>query len=87
MNYKIIALVGVVLMIIGIIGAIFTGMSVVKSFTAQTDYQPATTNNFGNGMAFVEIGFIGLAIVGLALMTHGLVNNPKKELRSQSKYR
>ena len=87
MNYKIIALVGIVLMIIGIVGAIFTGMVVVKEYTAQTDYQPATTNSYGNGMPFVEIGFIGLATIGLALFTHGIVNDPKKELRTQSRLR
>lgn len=87
MNFKIFTIVGIVLFIIGIVGAIFTGMSVVKDYTAQTDYQPATTNSWGNGMPFVEIGFIGLAIVGMALLTHGLVNDPKKELRSQSNFR
>lgn len=86
MNFKVFTIVGIVLLIIGIVGSIFTGMSVVKSYTAQTDYQPATTNGWGNGMPFVEIGFIGVAIVGLALMTHGLVNDPKKEIRSQSKF-
>ena len=53
-------------MIIGIVGAIFTGMVVVKAYTAQTEFQPATTNSYGNGMPFVEIGFIALAIIGLA---------------------
>jgi hypothetical protein len=36
-------------------------------------------------MSFLEMGFIAVAILGLALMFHGIVNNPKKEIRSSSK--
>jgi L-asparagine transporter-like permease len=76
---------GIILMIIGIAGALYTGNIVVKTFTQSTDFQPATESGFLGSIAFVEMGFISVAIIGLTLMYHGIVNDPKKEIRSSSK--
>ncbi len=85
MNYKIFSITGIILLIIGIAGALYTGNIVVKTFTQSTDFQPATESGFLGSMAFLEMGFIAVAIIGLALMFHGIVNDPKKEIRSSSK--
>jgi hypothetical protein len=85
MNYKILAIGGTILMLIGIAGALYTGNIVVKLFTQSTDFQPATTAGFQGIMPLVEIGFIAVAIIGLAIMFHGIVNDPKKEIRSSAK--
>ena len=85
MNYRMLAIGGIIVMIIGIAGALYTGNIVVKLFTQSTDFQPATESGFQGIMPLVEIGFIGVAIIGLAIMFHGIVNDPKKELRTSAK--
>ena len=72
---------GIILLIIGSAGGLFTGYIVVNSATQPTDYQPLKAG-WGNLEPF-EIGFIFIGILGFAILTHGAVN--KQEIEASSK--
>ncbi|MER5176369.1 MAG: hypothetical protein ABJB73_11445 [Candidatus Nitrosocosmicus sp.] len=76
-------IIGIILLIIGTAGGLFTGYIVVNSAAQVTDFEP-TKAGLGN-MEPIEIGFIGIGIIGFALLTHGLVN--KQEIEASSKSR
>lgn len=85
MNYRILFIIGIIVMVIGIAGAMYTGDIVVKEYSQATEFMPATIQGFKGTSPYLEIGFIAVAIFGLALLSHGFVNDPKKELRTTSK--
>lgn len=82
MKRRVFIITGIILLIIGSAGGLFTGSIAVNSATQPTGYQPLKAG-WGNLEPF-EIGFIFIGILGFAILTHGAVNKQEIEAASKS---
>ncbi len=83
MKSRVFKIIGIILLLIGASGGLYAGSIAVNSAAKPTQYEPAKAG-WGTSMEYIEIGFIFIGIIGYAVLIHGLVNNPKKEITSKS---
>ncbi|HET6590275.1 MAG: hypothetical protein AB7V56_06110 [Candidatus Nitrosocosmicus sp.] len=73
-SYKPVIIAGAILAVIGLVGVAIVGPVVITAAIPDTDFNiqsPPNVTEFNNPMANLEIGFMGLIIIGLIVGLYG----------------
>jgi hypothetical protein len=84
MKRSIYIIIGAILVAIGFAGGLYSANIAVNSAVKPITFEPAKAG-WGSNMYFAEIGFIGIGIIGFALLVNGLVNKEEIEASRKNK--